>query len=473
MSGLSIKAKELEINPDDPFSDDALGRKEIAVALTNLVKDEENPLVVGLHGSWGTGKTYLLKRWQQELKNDNFQAIYFSAWEDDFIDDPLVSIIGQLWDELKSPAFTSLLNTAKECALPLLKTGMGNAIKSATAGIADFKADDFKSSAKQFFGEYANAHKKQKHLNTSLKKLAKKVRKDTKHPLIFIIDELDRCRPTYAISLLERIKHLFNVPNIVFVLGIDKIQLKISIESIYGSEMDTDNYLRRFIDINFSLPVASTPEFCKHMLEVHGLEVFFVKLSERAEHKVHTDEYAQFSSLFSKLVSGLGLSLREVEHIILSFVFVVRNMEVRTYMYPYMLAILLVLKVKDQELYQGFIQGKSSPAEVLDFLNPYVPPPEVGRPDILELQLYLSTYDDYRETNAIWAQLQLLSTGNELTEPEKLSIRARSMNKEGAEKFLWWWQQYRNKSFDGGEIDIKALKRLISRIELASQVLAD
>lgn len=66
---------------------------------------------------------------------------------------------------------------------------------------------------------------------------------------MFFIDELDRCRPTFAIELLERIKHLFDIQNIVFVLSIDKEQLEASTAAAYGSAINAPEYLRRFIDL--------------------------------------------------------------------------------------------------------------------------------------------------------------------------------------------------------------------------------
>ena len=80
-------------------------------------------------------------------------------------------------------------------------------------------------------------------------------------PLVFIIDELDRCRPTFAIELLERVKHIFDVPNIVFVFGINRDELTKSLVSVYG-EIEAGEYLRRFFDMEFILPERSPTRFC-------------------------------------------------------------------------------------------------------------------------------------------------------------------------------------------------------------------
>ena len=98
----ALKIVEPDVDPDEPWSDDVLDREKIAGRLTSIIKDQDAPFVISLDGRWGTGKTFLLKRWRQALQNDGFQAIYFNAWEDDFCDDPLLAVIGQLSEHFKA-----------------------------------------------------------------------------------------------------------------------------------------------------------------------------------------------------------------------------------------------------------------------------------------------------------------------------------------------------------------------------------
>ena len=93
---ITIKLNEPVVDSDNPWADDLLARQPIAIRLTNLVATQELPLTVSLHGQWGTGKTFMLMRWHRTLEHENYRAIYFNAWEDDFYDDPLVAIVGQL-----------------------------------------------------------------------------------------------------------------------------------------------------------------------------------------------------------------------------------------------------------------------------------------------------------------------------------------------------------------------------------------
>ena len=91
----------------------------------------------------------------------------------------------------------------------------------------------------------------------------------SKKPQIFIVDELDRCRPTYAIEMLERIKHLFTIENVIFVLSVDQSVLHESIKGFYGSSsISAENYLRRFIDVEYCLPDPSIEKFIELSYEI-------------------------------------------------------------------------------------------------------------------------------------------------------------------------------------------------------------
>ena len=69
-----------------------------------------------------------------------------------------------------------------------------------------------------------------------------------------MIDELDRCRPSYAIELLESAKHIFSVDGVVFALSTNRQQLEASIKGVYGDSFSATDYLERFFDISFRLP---------------------------------------------------------------------------------------------------------------------------------------------------------------------------------------------------------------------------
>jgi len=85
-------------------------------------------------------------------------------------------------------------------------------------------------------------------------KIKSKLKKScSKKPQIFIIDELDRCKPSFAIDTLEIIKHFFDVENCIFIVSVDKLQLEESAKTIFGQEMDSEKYFSKFFDYQYNL----------------------------------------------------------------------------------------------------------------------------------------------------------------------------------------------------------------------------
>ena len=197
------------------------------------------------------------------MENQDFKAIYFNAWEDDFCDDPLLAIIGQLWsyfEKDKAGKFKGLLQKIKENAGPLFRANL-NSLTGKYLGLTVETGPD-KREGGNLIDEYHHQAGTKNALKKSLGEMAEAVSNETCHPLVFIIDELDRCRPTFAIELLERVKHILDVPNMVFVLGINRDELCKSLKSLYG-EIDADVYLRRFFDMEFILPEVGAEQFSR------------------------------------------------------------------------------------------------------------------------------------------------------------------------------------------------------------------
>ena len=127
-------------------------------------------------------------------------------------------------------------------------------------------------------------------------------------PTAILIDELDRCRPTYAIELLETAKHIFGVNHVVFVLAVNRDQLAHSVKVLYGSEFDAEGYLRRFFDIEFKLPAPNREAFIRNLLVSIQVEQFFQNTHDRVAER-------QYDLVTETLTSFLGcsdLSLRDV-----------------------------------------------------------------------------------------------------------------------------------------------------------------
>ena len=269
---MKLKDRGIEIPAGEPYKNDLLNRSEFGENLTKIVSKIISPLTISVNGAWGTGKTVFLKMWDRSLKDAGYSTIYFSAWEDDYCDDAMIALVGQIWKSIKNSDWEEMGKTLKEVTVPLLKNIgsqiLTNAIRHTTLGVVDLdlNTETLKSNIEKMLDEYATATSDIESIKKRLAECSEQCREKTGKPLVIIIDELDRCRPIFAIELLEKIKHFFNIPGVVFVLGIDREQLKHSIRSVYG-EIDADGYLRRFIDLEFLLKTSDTTSFFKSTFE--------------------------------------------------------------------------------------------------------------------------------------------------------------------------------------------------------------
>ena len=365
----SLKLKEPEASSDDTWNDDALDRERIAQRLTNLVRTQAAPFVVSIDGYWGTGKTFMLERWQRDLKRQNFQAIYFNAWEDDFCDDPLLAIIGQLSNYFKVGRYAEIADKIYRSTNSLIRRGS----VSVSLGVVSASIPlDNKQDGRDLLQEYLDQRKTKDTLKAHLRELSAKILQETSHPMVFIIDELDRCRPTFAIELLERVKHIFDVPGLVFVFGVNRDELCKSLNSIYG-EIKADVYLRRFFDMEFTLPEVDSQLFCEHLFEKFNFEEFFLNKSVEADTDQHFEDFEQFQSRIPELWSKFGLSLRDVDYCCRLLSLACRDLRPRSVMYPWLLGLLIALKFNNQSLYRRVIRGDCLASEVMDHVHSLIP----------------------------------------------------------------------------------------------------
>ena len=414
----ALKVVEPEIDPNDIWFEDKLERERIAERLTTVVQDEQAPFVISLDGRWGTGKTFLLKRWQAQLEDDEFQAIYFNAWEDDFCDDPLLAIIGQLSEHFSDGKFKELALKIADVALGLLtKSLIGEAVK-----LKDVKPQGI-------LRDYHEQRTMKEEVKGQLTHLAAEVRSETGHPLIFIVDELDRCRPTFAIELLERVKHIFDVPNIVFVFGINRAELVKSLQSVYG-EIDADEYLRRFFDMPFILPNPDSARFCRFLVGMYDLDSFFDDMSKTANNDIHIKDFRSLSETLPRILGRMGLSLRDMDYCVRLVALAAKGLKERHTMFPAVLALLVAVKITDPDLYHRFVLGMAGGAEIIDHMNERHQlyggdEPDRNRRDLEWVEAGIYFADNRRTT---WMQLGLLSEGKQLTRPELLAEATRGLS---------------------------------------------
>lgn len=279
---MKYKFRDLTIvNNRTLSSEDLLGREKSISVFKKLIDECQDGGVIALHGTWGAGKTTFVKMLMENLPEQEYNCVYYNAWQYDHSNDPLLPLIAEFKNVFanvpteKVEKFTWSLAKVSLDALPSLSSTIvsmipggglfSEASKDAMKRVTEMikgKIDeylDFKNSIEGF----------QKAIQDCL---------STDRQLVFFIDELDRCAPSFAVRTLELIKHLFIVPNVVFVLSIDKIQLAHSICGYYGSEaFDAVDYLRRFIDIEYNLPSGNFDNLLKKYFKEFAFETLCKK----------------------------------------------------------------------------------------------------------------------------------------------------------------------------------------------------
>lgn len=264
---------------EDPLSADRLDRARYAEFLTNYLAAEgkQRNYVLNLNAEWGAGKTWFIKRWYMELKAHH-PTVYIDAWQQDFSDDPLLTVISSIIEQLKeeagSPQLPPYLSTKLASLLKATAPIVTKALFKKVSGInidevqEVITADDAGKLVESLFQDTRKKTEAVQLLKHEIQQWVEAIigKKKKQAPAFILIDELDRCRPSYAVEMLETIKHIFDIPGVVFVLATDTEQLQHAIKVVYGEGFDAQNYLGRFFIRRFTLKNISRHEFITCLL---------------------------------------------------------------------------------------------------------------------------------------------------------------------------------------------------------------
>lgn len=320
MSDFLLKPKEIKFDLyNEGFKDVCrLERSGEGEKLSNLVERIEEPMVVAVDASWGAGKTTFLKCWvgAHELENGGTaKTVFFDAFRDDFMDDPLVGLISAISDRFDpEDQQTKLISKAKEAvskfARPALRMGLAAATSSVSelagpvvaAGL-ETGSKELAEASKTFWKRETNKRKAMESFREALENLA------SDQKLVIVVDELDRCRPDYALNLLEVIKHFFDVKNVHFVLGVNLKELANCVRARYGAEVQAERYLQKFITVRMPLIPPKARSASSQMQRRHFNQVAVdIGLTDSWKQRM-IEEYLRFINHHAEL------SLRDVERI--------------------------------------------------------------------------------------------------------------------------------------------------------------
>ena len=376
--GIRIRTAEVDVPDDDPFRNDLLGRKESAEVLTQLVDGIEGPCVMAIDAAWGAGKTTFLKMWSQHLRKKKFPVVEFNAWETDHAEDPFVALAAELKEGLKAfgdESLTEKITRAARQLAPRAIPGMSRLVTGAL-GVPSLIGKEagtlLASYAEKWLDRYNNDQKSIKIFRDKLQEIANTLYQSKKHPLMVFIDELDRCRPSYAVALLEVAKHLFGADHVVFVLAVNRTQLAHSISALYGSEFDGTGYLRRFFDIDFRLPEPDRTRFIREtrfirdMLDrIHMLD----RIQVREVATTQTSNLQVVVDLLEKFFGLSDLSLRQVGQAIHRLDLVAASLPGRALTVA---TVALIIRTIDFDRYRQFERGDLSDLKLVDAISEHV-----------------------------------------------------------------------------------------------------
>lgn len=257
---------------EESLKKDGLNRNIKLNKLIEMLNNVAGNKIISIDGKWGCGKTIFLKQLEfinknkveaAELKmeaenikkfNEAYFVYYYNAWENDFHTSPLLSLIYNLINDFPREKDHIASNKLE------LPFDLKEALKTISNNLVDInKVKSFKDIASEVY----TAEEKKEALNNIINNILPNDKK-----LIFIIDELDRCKPDYAINMLEVIKHFYSSDKIIFLLGTNNEQLAHTVSNYYGTGFDGYRYLSKFYNLVIELNDVHSSDYLRNVIGI-------------------------------------------------------------------------------------------------------------------------------------------------------------------------------------------------------------
>ncbi len=312
---------------------DKLGLTEFCRDLEAFIKTEqhfvEGSLVVSLNAPFGSGKTQFLKMWVSDiLKRREADAslpipVILNTWETDYCGDPLLAIVAELSKELEKHLPPKAgVSKIKEAAKDVAWFGLGvlNQLVAEHTGLDVIEAGEVAEKKREKRAERVSErpdllkrYEMQMEALRKLKMSLAAVFSENGPRALVLVDELDRCRPNYAVEFLETIKHIFDSKQITFVLGVDKTQLRSSAQALFGSGLNFDEYYRKFAHRNVGLPPLNN-ENLKPLIQDYIIKIL-VGNEARPISRTFARHDETTANLFEEILLGLRLTPRQIHEV--------------------------------------------------------------------------------------------------------------------------------------------------------------
>lgn len=400
---------------DSAFSGNLFERKPHAERLTAWLERLREGNVLAIDAPWGEGKTWFGRNWAACLQQAGHKVVFIDAFEQDCSDDPFLLLASEIADALDDGEGSVRSLRAAAVAVMEKMSPSRNRSEFGLAGVPDRLAGgNAIDEANKWMEWKLENHAHDKAAFQQFRNALATVTALEHKALVLFIDELDRCRPAFALRLIERLKHLFDVPKLLFVVLIDRAQLQQAIGCLYGLDSAAAaTYLHKFINFWFTLPAreGGNRPGSEHI----------AACVERALSRYEFDEAdspAIFKAFFSWTAAWFNLSGREIEQAAALYAFAY-PVNQHNYLLPYV----ITLKIKKPDLFRRLERGELvAHREALDFLKPLR-----ARTDFVQACSYLSLLMEWHEAHIIG-----FSTNGEL-----LTLRLREYDQRSGEPILW------------------------------------
>ena len=358
-----------EENLIQALSKDLLKRNKDLVRFYDLLLAQESASSIAIDGRWGSGKTFFVKQSMllinaknpmsdmdeekkasivyalpfpkkaEEVEGNYDVAVYYDAWENDNDTDPVLSLVYEIIKQLG-------INYALEDNSNVFKLA-GSVLEALTGRNINGIIENLKSL------NPLTKIKEEKDLHENIKNFFTELLEERGKRLVLFIDELDRCKPSYAVQLLERIKHYLCDERITFVFSVNLGELQHTIKHYYGNNFDACRYLDRFFDMRISLPPADKTAFYREM----GLGSSYIL--EIISRKV-IDTYNMELREASRFYRQVKTAAYEPTHESRKWNFTFSDEKGKQLLMMCVVPILVGLKIVDISQYNEFVCGTSS-----------------------------------------------------------------------------------------------------------------
>lgn len=344
-----LRPPEFEVDCDAPFAADRLNREESVKSLCSTINSAQLPLVVSVEGAYGTGKSAFLRMCAAQMEKLGASTVEFNAWQQGHTGRPLIDLVAALTTKLHDKGrWDKLQETAKQVGWRLARV--------ASRGV--FDRNDAEDAS--VFDEWISVENGIADFKMSLREQVENLQGE----LVILVDELDRCEPLYALDLLNKARHLFDISGVCMVFGVNRQELGHAVQTLYGPTCDVDGYLQRFVDLSVQLRQPTADEWAAYLA---GIFEYLPDSSEILKHETYIAH-----GLLIFIAENSDGRLRHVEHVVRHANLVLKQPD-RNSLWPLWIVVMLALRYIDRSIYEQFASGQMGVWDVLDILRDRMP----------------------------------------------------------------------------------------------------